>query len=271
MHKLDGKTVITIIGVISLMVFTFIFTVGYILGNLDPENKLEGYTIAVSFIGIFATFGGAYLGAKIAGDNARKLYEYQKNQEDNEKISKVELLANIKIIEVLNHSKILENVVEILYVAKNDKREFNEIKANGVINFDEVIDGYAKPIIELLEDREIYNGTSELYKSLIKMFNECNRMKQHIELVDINIKGHGHPVDRLNLHKKEIKMIEDIYFENRGLVRGDIISRFVEYQFIKKILDECIQEVLRNIAEDNRLVDFIKFHKYNSLGYIIKL
>ncbi|RIN27186.1 hypothetical protein BU068_13450, partial [Staphylococcus succinus] len=187
-----------------------------ILGNLDPENKLEGYTIAVSFIGIFATFGGAYLGAKIAGDNARKLYEYQKNQEDNEKISKVELLANIKIIEVLNHSKILENVVEILYVAKNDKREFNEIKANGVINFDEVIDGYAKPIIELLEDREIYNGTSELYKSLIKMFNECNRMKQHIELVDINIKGHGHPVDRLNLHKKEIKMIEDIYFENRG-------------------------------------------------------
>ena len=79
MNRLDVKTVITIIGVISLMMFAFIFTVGYILSNIDPKNKLEGYTIAISFIGIFATFGGAYLGAKIAGDNARNIYEKQKN------------------------------------------------------------------------------------------------------------------------------------------------------------------------------------------------
>ncbi|NWK84553.1 hypothetical protein HYE69_06995 [Staphylococcus sp. GSSP0090] len=84
MNRLDGKTVITIIGVIGLMIFTFIFTVGYILSNIDPENKLEGYAIAISFIGIFATFGGAYLGAKIAGDNARKLFEMQRENEREE-------------------------------------------------------------------------------------------------------------------------------------------------------------------------------------------
>lgn len=250
------------------MCIIFVGYCGFFSSKYGYGNPLEMMLLS---LGLFATFGGAYIGAKISGDNSRKLYEYQKNQENNEKISKVELLANIKIIEVLNHSKILENVVGILYVAKNDKREFNEIKASGVINFDEVIDGYAKPIIELLEDREIYNGTSELYKSLIKMFNECNRMKQHIELVDINDKDYGHPEDRLNLHKKEMKMIEDIYFEYRGFVREDIVSMFVEYEFIKKILDECIQDVLRNIADDNRLVDYIKFHKYNSLEYIIKL
>ncbi|MEB6320274.1 hypothetical protein MXM74_04950 [Staphylococcus xylosus] len=78
MNRLDSKTVIIIIGVISLMIFAFIFTVGYILSNIDSKNKLEGYTIAISFIGIFATFGGAYLGARIAGEYTLNAVEKQK-------------------------------------------------------------------------------------------------------------------------------------------------------------------------------------------------
>ncbi|WP_204171747.1 hypothetical protein [Staphylococcus sp. GDY8P100P] len=104
MNRLDGKTVITIIGVICLMIFTFIFTVGYILSNIDSENKLEGYTIATSFIGIFATFGGAYLGAKIAGDNASKLLEkeYEKKSiKDREKI-KIRLSMSMDFIVKIN-------------------------------------------------------------------------------------------------------------------------------------------------------------------------
>lgn len=104
MNKLDGKTVITIIGVISLMIFAFIFTVGYILSNIDPKNKLEGYTIAISFIGIFATFGGAYLGAKMAGDNANKLLEkeYEKKSiKDREKI-KIRLSMSMDFIVKIN-------------------------------------------------------------------------------------------------------------------------------------------------------------------------
>ncbi|MGW7932208.1 hypothetical protein ACWEWU_11165 [Staphylococcus xylosus] len=104
MNRIDGKTIITIIGVISLMIFAFIFTVGYILSNIDPENKLEGYTIAISFIGIFATFGGAYLGAKIAGDNASKLLEkeYEKKSiKDREKI-KIRLSMSMDFIVKIN-------------------------------------------------------------------------------------------------------------------------------------------------------------------------
>ncbi|PTI62284.1 hypothetical protein, partial [Staphylococcus xylosus] len=104
MNRLDGKTVLTIIGLISLMIFAFIFTIGYILSNIDPENKLEGYTIAISFIGIFATFGGAYLGAKIAGDNASKLLEkeYEKKSiKDREKI-KIRLSMSMDFIVKIN-------------------------------------------------------------------------------------------------------------------------------------------------------------------------
>ncbi|MEB8115638.1 hypothetical protein [Staphylococcus saprophyticus] len=82
MNRLDGKTKITIIVIISLIIFAFIFTVGYILSNVDPENKLEGYTIAISFIGIFATFGGAYWGAKVSGEKASKIAKNQMIMDD---------------------------------------------------------------------------------------------------------------------------------------------------------------------------------------------
>lgn len=56
-----------------LTILAFVFAVGYIISSVDPKHSITGYSIAISFIGIFATFGGAYLGAKISGDNAVKL------------------------------------------------------------------------------------------------------------------------------------------------------------------------------------------------------
>lgn len=109
MNRFDGKTVVTIIIVISLMIFAFIFTVGYILSNIDPENKLEGYTIAISFIGIFATFGGAYLGAKISANTAIKLSRLDKNIENSKNmLITMREINNIreKIIEKLKDNRI---------------------------------------------------------------------------------------------------------------------------------------------------------------------
>lgn len=73
MKRFDFKTLITILFIFILFIFAFILSVGYVLSNIDPKNKLQGYAIAISFIGIFATFSGAYLGAKISGENASKL------------------------------------------------------------------------------------------------------------------------------------------------------------------------------------------------------
>lgn len=73
MRRIDAKTKLFIVIIGFMFIFAFIFTVGYILSNIDPKNKLQGYAIAISFISIFATFVGAYLGAKISGDNASRL------------------------------------------------------------------------------------------------------------------------------------------------------------------------------------------------------
>lgn len=56
-----------------------------------------------------------------------EIYMNIKNQKNYEEKSKVELLTSIKLIEVLNHSKIFENDIELLYVEENDKRDVNEI------------------------------------------------------------------------------------------------------------------------------------------------
>lgn len=265
---MKNKVQFVIIALLGIVAFILFF--GFVLSNIDPDNKLEAYTLAISFVGIFATFGGAYLGAKIAGDNARDLYEHQKNQKNYEEKSKVELLTSIKLIEVLNHSKIFENDIELLYVEENDKRDFKEITEKSVKNINDLIDGYAKPIIELLEDKEIFNGTVGLYKSLLQMFNDCNRMKQHLKVINIYDKDYGHPEDNYILKENERKIIQELYSENVSHVRKDILSTFIEYKFIKIILDQCVQNVLKNIDNENKLYEDVKFYKFLSLPYSIK-
>ncbi|WP_458543658.1 hypothetical protein, partial [Staphylococcus epidermidis] len=62
-----------IIFIIILAIISFVFVVGYIISYVDPKHSITGYSLAISFVGVFATFGGAYLGAKISGENANNL------------------------------------------------------------------------------------------------------------------------------------------------------------------------------------------------------
>ncbi|MBO3062920.1 hypothetical protein [Mammaliicoccus fleurettii] len=81
---MKDKLQFVIIALLGIVAFILFF--GFVLSNIDPNNKLEAYTLAISFVGIFATFGGAYLGAKIAGNQSNKLFEKQiKIQSDKDR------------------------------------------------------------------------------------------------------------------------------------------------------------------------------------------
>lgn len=147
--KIKKWMFITLIGLILLSFFIFVT----IQQGIEYKDKIM---MCISFAGLFATFGGAYLGAKISGDNSRKLYEYQENEKNKHIINKLEIVANIKMIKVLNHSNIAKESRLKLYVAPEDNRTYDEIMRSGIIETLDLIDGYANPIIELLEDREIY-------------------------------------------------------------------------------------------------------------------
>lgn len=106
MKRIDFKTLITIVFIGLLFIFAFILSVGYVLSNIDPKNKLQGYTIAISFIGVFATFGGAYLGAKISGENASKLAKKESMINDLNRTME----SNNKVLESFNTKGLKRNL-----------------------------------------------------------------------------------------------------------------------------------------------------------------
>ncbi|MEB7693443.1 hypothetical protein [Staphylococcus epidermidis] len=57
--------------ILALLVFIFCFSV--VIETIFKIDFKDCLMISISFLGLFATFGGAYLGAKISGNNALKL------------------------------------------------------------------------------------------------------------------------------------------------------------------------------------------------------
>lgn len=51
---------------------TIILVIFYLIGIFDSSN-LEGIKISLTFLAMFATFGGAYIGAEISGKNASEI------------------------------------------------------------------------------------------------------------------------------------------------------------------------------------------------------
>lgn len=128
MKRFDFKTLITILFIFILFIFAFILSVGYVLSNIDPKNKLQGYTIAISFVGIFATFGGAYLGAKISGENASKLAKRESMINDLNRTME----SNNKVLESFNTKGLKRNLD--FYLNKDDLKNTFDVN-NFIINF----------------------------------------------------------------------------------------------------------------------------------------
>ncbi|MBI5972091.1 hypothetical protein [Staphylococcus caledonicus] len=258
--KLIVITTLTIIIAFSIYLFK--------QSAIEFQDKL---TTCISFIGLFATFGGAYIGAKISGENSRKLYEKQKYEIAEETSNKVDLITNIKMIKVFAHSKRVQESKLLLYVDTMDNRPYEKIMDNGIMNVLELIDGYAKPIIELLEDREIYNGKPILYQSLLKMFNECNRMYYHVKQIDVTDDSGFVSEDYINLSSEERELIFENVHNYRDKVRQDILINFIEFEFIESILDNCANNILNSISRENRLIHYINFKGDDNMRYTINL
>ncbi|NQD97587.1 hypothetical protein [Staphylococcus xylosus] len=170
MNRLDSKTVIIIIGVISLTIFAFIFTVGYILSNIDPKNKLEGYTIAISFIGIFATFGGAYLGARIAGEYTLNAVEKQNEKEQHSKNIKIRNKMTLSIVRVEDEISGLSEHLSSFYETNDPK---------GLTESNVIVDVFATPFLEISKNDETYESDKDIYIPMLQFISACNRMQNY--------------------------------------------------------------------------------------------
>lgn len=86
-----------------LVIIFLILILAYILGILVQKTGLENpVEISLLFIGLFATFGGAYWGAKISGENSKEIFKQDlklRNIENNI-TGNIGVLRNIEKIKI---------------------------------------------------------------------------------------------------------------------------------------------------------------------------
>ncbi len=82
----NNSWLITVIFIVlTLLVFGFGGAFKFVN---SPPGSLDGYILIVSFIGLFATLGGAYMGAKVSGEYSLKAVKEQfelQRKDDNRK------------------------------------------------------------------------------------------------------------------------------------------------------------------------------------------
>lgn len=119
--------------IVLLGIVAFILFFGFVLSSIDPNNKLEAYTLAISFVGIFATFGGAYLGARISGKYAIKVANKEREQFEQER----RYIRNVYIEKYIRFNSIMFSKVLGIYTTLSNIVD-NEEKIYNVYTFKEV-------------------------------------------------------------------------------------------------------------------------------------
>lgn len=200
--KLDLKSILTIVLIILLAIVSFVLVVGYIISSVDPNHSITGYSIAISFVGVFATFGGAYFGAKISGNNARKLAKKESMISDLNRTYEY----NYIVLEEFNNSLL--------------RKEIDYLKEMGCINDYLDVDNLCKKIIGINQgiDRILKNNKFNYVFPLISFdFNELKCEMKKLESCLFESKKH--------LHKELDKIIKSYGYNEFEIIEYE--SRFL--------------------------------------------
>lgn len=143
---------------IIIIVLILSFPISNTINSLIPQEKIETW---LGVLGLVTTFGGAYIGAKIAGSESRKLFKQEMKMNDLQQ----HMSANITVLESIKEigEKLLElkEIIEtntnltpkttrqihdkyayILKILKNIEKK--HLKDTSIIIYNEVVNLYSK-------------------------------------------------------------------------------------------------------------------------------
>ena len=122
----------------NIIVILFVFILSLSIGCLALKVGLENpFEIALLFLGLFATFGGAYWGAKVSGEKASKIAKNQMIMDDLKMYSN----NNREFIKRIDECKIKVLINEVHHKGKlSDVLEFQVYKVNVRKLYKEVAD-----------------------------------------------------------------------------------------------------------------------------------
>lgn len=176
---------------IAFIIFMFflylaIYFSGKFIFNSFSNDGRESFVAAITFFSIFATFGGAYLGAKISGDNTLKLAKKERliddliktSENNSEFLRKNKFLRLKKQLDTCFIDKKIENSWDLNKYRRNLinlERNFNDLLKN--TNLNNLSNIIAYEYIELLKsiknlNKLLSNDYSALYQNTMTLLEE---------------------------------------------------------------------------------------------------
>lgn len=230
--------------IIGLVIIAFGVYLFFIQSGIAYKDKL---IIFISFVGLFATFGGAYLGAKISGDNARKLFEIQQKHEMEERreqvVTQLTLSMNyiVKLIDKItaNYSKD-RKIYRYLYHRKNTI--LNE-------NYTAKIDRNNLKVLfyGLIEKKEVNTICIEdyIYENYIYFVNLLNKIMASKDIIHLDEMEQK----QLFLFRQIVDTLSYMFYEEKtkGLYIINLNDMEKELAFIEYYVQLCI--LLMDIQE----------------------
>lgn len=179
MKKFEAKTILFLILIFFLGIFAFILLVGYLLNEASKSKGLQGFQVAISFLGIFATFGGAFLGAYLSGIFALTT---------TEKTQKIKLENDLKKLQVSIYINIvaIDNILDTITYDKKLKLK-KEKMLNYLVENTEIVEKYLENKEKIIDcwRRSINPETFKVKNSIVKFEMDTNeKIEQTIKFLD---------------------------------------------------------------------------------------
>lgn len=205
----------TVIASLVLLISVFCFYINSQKG-LVFKDKI---TICISFSSLFATLGGAYLGAKISGDNSRKLVKRQLEISNIE--SKYD--RNVELIELSNNlncsikkglNSIDISILDIIKPEYNYYRKMNSVYCR-LMQMSYAIGEYDRK-----RKKQYLNGNN-ISTIILKDIEKVTRNMEEVNELFKNIDSH---IENKAESKwiKECNNNEEFYPNRLEIVKGDI-------------------------------------------------
>ncbi|WP_206169606.1 hypothetical protein, partial [Staphylococcus equorum] len=178
---------------------------------VDKEYIYETLEIIILFIGLFATFGGAYLGAKIAGDKALEISNEDKaGKIEHIKKKYILYLSNFKDIVVrlrpdytFYHEAVHSKPVFII----DDIKELFESHDNDLIKLKENLN-------DLFFDSDLYyfeKKYEDMYQSLLDFHKTINVLVAYNDIYkEVGFKQEGFDEESLNRLNTSFDIMKNI-------------------------------------------------------------
>lgn len=250
----EKKFIIMISSILGVMLLLFmVFELAAIFNTNLTESSNRSLEISIALFSMFATFGGAYLGAKISGENARELFAKDIKLRDIGN----HLSINLTVLEKINDCK--KKLVEIndtldkenfYYPCKfalyqeniEDVSEvFKEIHSKHINDVSLIINMDVESLYKCFQ--EIYNKDYTIKTDVVQSFLESYYNEEQLK----QERRMWHEFSKYNMSEEHIYLDNGIDpNDNEGICVKDIYDRNSDYFIdIKKELQKSIKEWIK--------------------------